>query len=115
MSDGCRSPALWAGRVTLRDGRPYFETVYLIPHSEAAWTDEPGSILCLCAECSARFQHGAKECNDVVEQILRLRMEKEGGDGELRIRIVLVGEDKLIRFSERHLLEMQELIRSSNP
>ncbi len=42
-------------------------------------------------------------------------MEKEGGDGELRIRIVLVGEDKLIRFSERHLLEMQELIRSSNP
>lgn len=97
-------------RFPRRDGKAYFEAVYLIPHTEAAWTDEPGSVVCLCALCSAKFQHGSVECQDVAQQIRSQRTAAEGGEGQPSISIRLVGKSVAIKFSERHLIEVQELV-----
>jgi hypothetical protein len=34
-----------------RDGNPYFEILYLVSHTSAAWIDRPGDVLCLCPTC----------------------------------------------------------------
>ncbi len=94
------------------DGIPYFEAVYLIPHSKAAWTDAPGSVVCLCAQCSAKWQHGAVECPDVINQLSELQTESEAGS-KPRLKFQLVGNDVSIRFSDRHLVEVQELLNSA--
>jgi|GEM_PF-1322716 len=93
------------------DGKPYFEAVYLVLHSAAAWTDEPGGVLCLCAQCSAKFQHGTVECNDVIRRLLSLRTESEAGTPPV-LKLRLVGQEASIRFSDRHLVEIQELIET---
>jgi hypothetical protein len=98
-------------RFPRRDGRAYFEAVYLIPHSEAAWTDEPGSVICLCALCSAKFQHGVVECQDIAQQIHSQKTAEEGGNGQPSISIKLIGKPVIIKFSERHLIDVQELLR----
>lgn len=98
-------------RFPRRDGKAYFEAVYLIPHSEAAWTDEPGSVICLCALCSAKFQHGAVECSDIADQINSQKTAEEGGNGRPSIRAKLIGKPVAIDFSERHLIEVQELLQ----
>ena len=98
-------------RFPRRDGKAYFEAVYLIPHSGAAWTDEPGSVICLCALCSAKFQHGAIECSDIADQISSQKTAEEGGNGRPSIRAKLIGKPVAIDFSERHLIEVQELLQ----
>jgi hypothetical protein len=98
-------------RFPRRDGKAYFEAVYLVPHSGAAWTDEPGSVICLCALCSAKFQHGAVECSDIADQISSQKTAEEGGNGRPSIRAKLIGKPVAIDFSERHLIEVQELLQ----
>lgn len=97
-------------RFPRRDGKAYFEAVYLIPHSEAAWTDDPGSVICLCALCSAKFQHGAVECQDIAQQIHSQKTAEEGGKVQPSINVKLIGKPVVIKFSERHLIEVQELL-----
>jgi hypothetical protein len=97
-------------RFPRRDGRAYFEAVYVIPHTEAAWTDEPGSVICLCALCSAKFQHGAVECQNIAQQIRAQKTANEGAHGTPVVAIKLIGKAVTITFSERHLLEVQELL-----
>jgi hypothetical protein len=82
----------------------------LIPHSEAAWTDDPGSVICLCALCSAKFQHGVVECQDIAQQIHSQKTAEEGGKGHPSISIKLIGKPVVLKFSERHLIEVQELL-----
>jgi hypothetical protein len=96
-----------------RDDRPYFEGVYLVSHTEKRWIDREGNVLCLCANCCAKFQHGSVEPSDVVEQLLALRLSREGGSDALSVRIRLCGEEVRIRFKERHLLDLQEMLRAS--
>ena len=97
-------------RFPRRDGKAYFEAVYLIPHTQAAWTDEPGSVICLCALCSAKFQHGAVECRNVSDQIRDQKTAIEGAQNKPAVSIRLVGKSVTINFSERHLIEVQELL-----
>ena len=52
---------------------------------------------------------------DPKEQILALRTVAEGGNGEPVIIFRLCGEEKRILFSERHLIDLQELIKQLNP
>lgn len=82
----------------------------MIPHSEAAWTDDPGSVICLCALCSAKFQHGAVECQDIAQQIHSQKTAEEGGKVQPSINVKLIGKPVVIKFSERHLIEVQELL-----
>ena len=102
-----------------RDGTPYFEAVHLIGRSQAAWLETIGNLLCLCAGCSARWQHGALNSQDLVQQILDFRCRKEGGEGTARIElderldelnIQLCGEHRTIHYVEKHLLALQVLV-----
>ena len=94
-----------------RTGEPFFISKYLVSRTKARTIDRLGNVLCLCATCAAKFQHGAVEMQDPVEHILQLRTVAEGGDGERSIALRLCGEDRRIVFSERHLIDLQELVK----
>jgi hypothetical protein len=96
-----------------RDGEPYFEGLYLVSHTQKQWIDRPGNVLCLCANCCAKFQHGAVEADDIDEQILRYKTYREGGKEEPALLISLCDEPVIIQFTEKHLLDLQEILKVS--
>jgi hypothetical protein len=46
-----------------------------------------------------------------LNEFLLLRTVAEGGEGELAITSRLCDEDRRIGFSERHLIDLQELLK----
>ena len=97
-----------------RNGEPYFEGLYLVSRINAEWIDRVGNVLCLCAEHSARFQFGPKEVDeDIILQVMHLKVEAEGGDGHPAIRMKLCGDPIEIEFAEKHLIDLQEMIKVS--
>lgn len=95
------------------DGQPYFEGLYLVSRLKQEWLDRPGNVLCLCATCAAKLQFGAVEADGLIEQILDTRLRLEGGDGHPQIRIKLLGKAVDVRFTERHMLDLQEMVTAS--
>ncbi len=93
-----------------RDGEPYFEGLYLVSSTKARWMNRAGNILCLCATCCAKFQHGAVEAEDILEQVRVYATELEGKLGEPTLHLRLCGEPEKIRFSERHMIDLQEIL-----
>ena len=95
-----------------RNGEPYFEGLYLVSRINAEWIDRVGNVLCLCAEHSAMFQFGPKEVDeDIIHQVLQLKVEAEGGDDHPAIRMKLCGDPIEIEFAEKHLIDLQEMIK----
>jgi hypothetical protein len=97
------------------DGDNYFEACYLVPLTTtgAAWLDRVGNALCLCADCSAKFQFGPKEApSDIQKRIADLKLVKEGGTQPHTISIKLCGEDVEINFDESHLLDLQSMLKA---
>ena len=97
-----------------RDAEPYFEGLYMVSRTQASWIDWPGNVLCLCPTCCTKFQHGSVEAEDIVEQIEALRPRKEGDEGKTSIVMKLCGKECQIDFSDRHLIDLQELLKSSS-
>ena len=97
-----------------RNGEPYIEAIYLVSFTAASWVDRPGNILALCPTCAAKFQHGAVEAEGILDQVRGLRLRAEGGVGDTTVRLLLCGEPVEIRYSERHLLDLQELIETQS-
>jgi len=97
-----------------RDGSPYFEGAYLVSQTKGRWISRPGNVLCLCATCCAKFQHGSVVAPDITEQIRSWRTEREGGSHPV-LTIELCGDSVEIRFSEKHLLDLQEILLSVDP
>ena len=95
------------------DGTPYFEALSLASRVQAAWLEHPGNALCLCAGCSARMRFGAVEGEDLIAQALAVRLRKEGGEGAPCLAFRLCGQPATLRFSERHFLALQEMLRLS--
>ena len=99
---------------TQSNGEPYFEGLYLVSHTTAEWIDRVGNVLCLCPWHSAMFQFGPKEIDEgIIQQILRLKVQAEGGEGQLVIELRLCEEDVKVKFAERHLIDLQEMIKKS--
>ena len=96
-----------------RNGEPYFEGLYLVSKTKKKWIDRPGNVICLCANCCAKFQHGPVEADDIIDQISSHRTLVEDGRGVPVIKLKLCDEDTEIRFSERHMLDLQEMIKAS--
>jgi hypothetical protein len=96
------------------DGTPYFEGVYLVSQTKGRWISRPGNVLCLCATCCAKFQHGSVVAPDITEQIRSWRTAGEGGSHPA-LAIELCGESVEIRFSEKHLLDLQEILLTPDP
>lgn len=96
-----------------RDGSPYFEAIYLVGHTNAAWIDRPGNTLCLCPTCAAKIRHAHVEADDIIEQILQWRTSAEHG-ADTNIRIHLCGHATMLAYTEKHLLDLQEMINSGS-
>ncbi len=94
-----------------RDGHPYFEALYLVARTKARWIDRPGNVLCLCATCCAKLQHGPVEVDDLMDQILSWRTAHEGGDAP-QLTLWVCGAEVVVTFTEKHLLDLQEMVRS---
>ncbi|MGH7986283.1 MAG: hypothetical protein ACREQX_08365, partial [Candidatus Binataceae bacterium] len=97
-----------------RNGDRYFEGVYVVSRTRARWIDRAGNVLCLCANCSAKFVHGEVLADDLLDQIDGFRPSKEGGPISPMLHIVLCGQPTDIRFTERHLLDLQQLVKASD-
>ena len=97
-----------------RNGEPYFEGLYLVSRTAANWVDREGNVLCLCAEHSAMFQFGTKKVDeDFAQQVLRLKTLEEAGNSDLAVRMTLCGNPVEIKYADKHLIDLQELIRVS--
>ena len=96
---------------TQKNGEPYFEGVYLVSRTTAGWLDREGNVLCLCAQHSAMFQFGPKEADDIVQQVMQLKVKAEGGDRHPAIRMKLCGDPIAIRYAEKHLIDLQEMVK----
>lgn len=96
-----------------RDGGPYFEGLYIVHRTRARWIDHRGNVLCLCPTCSAKFQHGSVEAGDNLDKILQSGGLSQEREDEISIDLSLCGEGCKIRFSERHFLALQALLKSS--
>jgi len=99
-----------------RDGNPYFEGLYLVSSARAAWVDRPGNVLCLCANCCAKLLHGQVEIEgDIVEQPQSFGTYNEGGNDKAVIKLKLCGESVGLTFSERHIIDLQEMLKADEP
>jgi hypothetical protein len=94
------------------DGSPYFECLYLVSSTRARWIDRPGCMLCLCPTCCAKFLYGAIIADDILDQISRWRSRREGGSGEPGLTIEMCGSEVNILYTEKHFLDLQEMIRA---
>ena len=74
--------------------------------------DRAGNVLCLCPTCCAMFQHGAVEADQLPDQVLAWRAAREDGARESNFSVKLCGQRVLLRFTERHLMDLQELLRA---
>jgi hypothetical protein len=95
-----------------RDNTSYFEGMYLVSRTQARWIDRPGNAICLCATCCAKFQFGTVVADDILAQIVAWRTRREG-DGDARLTLQLCGEHVVLRFTEKHLLDLQEIIKAA--
>jgi len=101
---------------TKRDGEPYFEGVYLVSRTKAAWIDRPGNVLCLCANCSTKFMQRYVETCNILEQINAFKCVNEGGtEDTATIKLKLCGEDVKLIFTERHIysISLKPLVSAS--
>jgi hypothetical protein len=90
-----------------RTGESYFEGVYIVSYTQARWIDRVGNVLCLCSTCCAKFQHGSVDAaEDILEQIYSAQIH----NGKAKLQIILCGEETCVRFDERHIIELQELL-----
>ncbi|MCM0673217.1 hypothetical protein NCC78_00510 [Micromonospora phytophila] len=96
-----------------RDGVPYFEVIHLVSHTAAAWIGRPGNTLCLCPTCASKFLYGEVRSEELLSQIQQWRTSVEGGLGN-SLRVELCGEPVTIGYTEKHLLDLQEMIRTDD-
>ena len=71
------------------------------------------NALYLCADHFAEWQLEAIEAENILEQIDNFKTESEGEDSKPILRIKLCGEECEIKFKEKHLLDLQELLSAS--
>lgn len=99
---------------TKSNGESYFEGVYIVSYTKASWIDKPGNVLCLCANCCAKFKHGSVQVDgDLFYEIDRFIPYAKGGDTNHAIALLLCGERVSITFTERHIIATRALLKAS--
>jgi hypothetical protein len=96
-------------------GGNYFEALSLVGRVDAEHLNNPGNMLCLCADMAAQFMHAEFAWLDSVEEkILGFKAEKEGGSEAMRkISVRVAGKTLTITWSERHFLRLCALWTSA--
>lgn len=91
-----------------RTGGNYFEALSLVGRLDAEHLNDPGNMLCLCADVAAQFMYAEFAWLDSVEEkILGFKAEKEDGTEEMRkISARVAGKALTITWSERHFIRL---------
>ena len=91
-----------------RTGGNYFEALSLVGRLDAEHLNDPGNMLCLCADVAAQFMYAEFAWLDSVEEkILGFKAEKENGSKAMRkISARVAGKTLTITWSERHFLRL---------
>jgi len=91
-----------------RTGGNFFEALSLVGRLDAEHLNDPGNMLCLCADVAAQFMYAEFAWLDSVEEkILGFKAEKEGGAEAMRkISARVAGKALTITWSERHFLRL---------
>jgi hypothetical protein len=91
-----------------RTGGNYFETLNLVGRLDVEHLNDPGNMLCLCADVAAQFMHAEFAWIDSVEEkIMSFRAAKEGGSEDMRrIAAKVAGHVVTITWTERHFLRL---------
>ena len=91
-----------------RTGGNYFEALSLVGRLDAEHLNDPGNMLCLCADVAAQFMYAEFTWLDSVEEkILGFKAEKDGGTEAMRkISARVAGKTLTITWSERHFLRL---------
>lgn len=96
-----------------RSGDPYFEGTFLVSRLRGRWLDRPGNIVCLCANCCAKFEYGRVEADGLIGQIQSWSPQSEGGTQPPILSITLCGQPVQLRYQEKHLLDLQVMVNQS--
>ncbi len=96
-----------------RTGKNYFEALSLVGRLDAEHLNDPGNMLCLCADMAAQFMHADFAWAESLEdKFLGFKAEKEGGIESMRkISATVAGKPITITWSERHFLKLCALWR----
>ena len=95
------------------NGQPYFEGLYLAPGLRGQWLDRPGNVLCLCANCCAKMQFGAIDNEIILGQFRGLDVHHRGS-ATAEIQFRLADRDVSLTFTERHLVDLQKMLRAES-
>ena len=94
-----------------RNGKPYFESIFLIKTSQGDWLEFEGNALCLCAKHAAQWQHATKiPKGDIINQIKSQKLQKEGGSNPPQIKFKLCGKLAILTYTEKHFVALRALI-----
>lgn len=64
--------------------------------------------------CSTKFMYGFVEAGNISEQINGFKCVNEGGtENTAIIKLKLCGEDVELEFTERHIVNLQEILKSA--
>lgn len=97
-----------------RDGQPYLTGVSLVSRTKARWLDRPGNNLCLRATCCAQLLHGPVEAHNILDQIRTCQPSERDDETAYELQITLCDKPATIRFSERHMIDLQELLKAGS-
>jgi hypothetical protein len=94
------------------DGKPYFETIYVVPPSSLKCTNQDGILLCLCPTCAAKFLWGSVVGEGLVDDILATDVEA----GILNtFDIELCGEEVELSYTSNHLVDLKAYLKELKP
>lgn len=97
---------------TQRNGQPYFEGLHLVSRTKAAWLDEPGNVVCLCANCCAKMLHGTRAVEQrITTQLLSLQVSPDTPEDPF-VEFVLCGRAVRLKYTSKHLIAIQEMLKS---
>lgn len=102
-------------KIIKRNGEPYFEATNLLDFSELKKEYNAGvktgwNSLCLCPNCAARWKYQAVDLFDFKEQAKET--EIQDGDSDIQeFAIQMQGEERLIKYTPRHLLSLQAALK----
>lgn len=86
-----------------RDGSPFFMATHIIERKKARFLDDHSNTLCLCPKHFAQWRHGAVACPTILEDIK---------NGNQSISVTICGQNCIITFKEKHLVNLQELLNA---
>jgi len=87
----------------------YFEACTLLSYGNADYLNNAGNMLCLSADTMAKFKHASVEFLENLEDVIEKFKANGKSSGSVFVRIRLAGEERSIKWSQRHFMRLVAL------